>query len=698
VWLVIAEKPSVAMDIARALGRPERKDGYVVSGNYVVTWATGHMLEIDEGIAPRRWRLEDLPVFPREFRYVPIKGKERQLGVISKLLEKAEVVVNCGDAGREGELIIREILRYSGYVGKTLRLWTSEALTKDVVLREFKRLRPSQDFDDLYYSALARQHGDWIVGINLSRLVTLKANNGEVWSVGRVQTPTLALVVKRDLEIESFKPETYYVVLAGFRKDKEFQGILLRNGEEAKLSKEEALKLESSLAKIRRGVVKEVQRERKEEPPPLLHSLTSLQREANVLYGLSAKRTLDIAQSLYEEWKIISYPRTDARHMGDNNRGLVKEVLRKLGREDLVPRVDLVGKRVFDSSKLTDHHAIIPLDRPPDGLPQTHRRIYDLIYRKFVGAFMEDYVYETQRVKIGLGSETFLSEGRRDVYLGWASLYPRKEAPLPELRQGEEVEKLWVRAEERKTKPPPRYTEATLLKEMERLSLGTPATRASIIETLLERGYMMRTSKSLVSTTKGRELVHKLSGSKVISPEMTSEWERTLEEIYTKRKGLRGYEEFVEGIKRFTLQEIDKLKDVQFQVGRTASREMLNYARRISRDLGVRLPGTDLDTVRRFLDEHAQKAKISCKCGGNVVGFSKGWRCKSCGAIVWREIAGKRITFRQAKALFEGKEVKAKGFKSRSGRKFSAVIYLEDGKVKFKFNTNVGPIRGDGKG
>ncbi|MCG3110108.1 Reverse gyrase 1 [Metallosphaera sp. J1] len=678
--LVITEKPSVALDIARALGRPVRRQGYLEVGEYLVTWTYGHLLEIGE-IAPKKWSLEDLPIFPEKFQYTVIKGKEGQFGVVRKLLEGADVVVNCGDAGREGELIVRELLEYVGYRGKVLRLWTSEALTRDVVLREFRRLRPGSQFDSLYYSALARQNGDWIVGINLTRLVTLKAGGGEVWSVGRVQTPTLAMIVRRDREIESFKPEIYYVVLASFEGG--LKGIMTRNGEEARLGREEAERVVKALSGVERGRVERVEQERKEEKPPLLHSLTSLQREANVLFGLSAKRTLDIAQSLYEEWKLVSYPRTDARYLGEGNRELARDILRKLGRSDLVPRVDQVGKRVFDSSKLTDHHAIIPLDRPPENLPSLHRKVYDLVYRKFVGAFLEDYVYELQRVWIRLGQELFLVQGKRNLQLGWMQLYPHEDQPLV-IPRGE-VRKEWVREEERETKPPARFTEASLLREMERLGLGTPATRAGIIETLLERDYVERRGKSLVSTEKGRELVDKLGDSKVVSPDMTAEWERMLEEIYVKGKGERGYQEFLEGIKRFTREEVERLMSRVFKVERRATPEMLRLARSLARDLGVKLTGSGMEEVKRFLDENLPRAKIVCKCGGEVEGFSRGWKCRSCGSVVWREIAGKRITFRQAKALFQGKEVKMRGFRSRKGKRFSATVYLEDGKVKFRF-------------
>ncbi|MCY0850468.1 type IA DNA topoisomerase [Sulfuracidifex metallicus] len=678
--LVITEKPSVAMDIAKSLGKVERKDGYVVAGDYVVTWAYGHLLEIDDSIAPRKWSLEDLPIFPERFKYKVIDGKKSHFSLIKKLLERTDVVVNCGDAGREGELIVREILENVGYKGKTLRLWTSEALTPDVVRREFSSLKPSSQFDDLYFSALARQHSDWIVGINLTRLVTLKAKNKEVWSVGRVQTPTLAMIVKRDREIDEFKPQDYYVVIAKFAKGREeYVGYLLRQsklkGEESnddqgaeftRLNKEEAEEIVKRLSTVKYGKVKEVIKETKREKPPLLHSLTSLQREANSLYGLSAKKTLDIAQRLYEEYKVISYPRTDARYMGESNRGLVISVLKKLGKEELIPRVYKVGKRVFDSSKLTDHHAIIPLDKFENG-NDLEKKVYYLVYRKFVGTFMDDYVYETTRVITCLGGESFVSHGKRNISLGWMSLYEAKENPLPELREGDEVKNADVSSEKRSTKPPAHYTDSSILKEMERLSLGTPATRASILETLLSRGYLTRKGKLLVSTEKGRELIEKLKDSKVTSPEMTGEWEKLLEGIYLQHTGEKGYQEFVSKIKEFVRSELKTLMPKLEDLG----------------DKSEKSEGID----KKEIKVKGIKAPLKCKCGGDVREFYKCWKCSSCKSVVWKTILGKRITERQASLLFQGREVEAKGFISKNGKKFSAKIYLDQGRVKFKFDT-----------
>ncbi len=330
---------------------------------------------------------------------------------------------------------------------------------------------------------------------------------------------------------------------------------------------EEAKKIFEELKKFKEGVIKTVKRRIKKENPPPLHSLTSLQREANRLYGYSAKRVLDLAQSLYEKWKVISYPRTESRYLAEANRPLVVQILKKLGREDLVPEVGKVGKRVFDDSKLTDHHAIIPLEPPPEGLSKEEKRIYDLILRRFLAVFYPPYRYELVEILTEVGGKyLFYSRLRRTLDPGWRILYGLKEekVEIPDLKEGETVKKVSQKLVKETTKPPPRFTEGTLLKEMERLGLGTPATRAQIIETLKGRGYITKKGKSLVPTQKGKELIEKLEGSPLTSPELTSDWERKLEEINLKRLGYEGYKNFLERVKEFTKTEIEKLKEKTF--------------------------------------------------------------------------------------------------------------------------------------
>jgi len=597
--LILTEKPSQGMDFVKALpDRFQRKDGYCEGNKYIVTWAYGHLFEIDtEEIAGKKWKLNALPVFPKFFKYKVIKGTGKQFRIIKSLLKRKDInkVYICGDPGREGELIARLILQQAGWKdwSRVYRFWTSEALTKEVILREIERVKPASQFDSLYYSALARQHADWLVGINGTRAITLKVNDRTVWSLGRVQTPLLYLIVQREKEIENFKPTPYGIVYAVFEKDgKKFKAYLQLKKEEikrlksesrvddedeeenkkdegARLKVETAFKIAKELSREKFGYVIDIKKSKKSEKPPLLHSLTSLQREANRLFGYSAEKVLQVAQDLYEA-KLISYPRTDAQYLAKSSKELVKRVLRKLGKEDLISAVNKVGKRIFDDSKLTDHFALIPMDRfeAKPNFKEEHKKIYDLIWRKFVGAFMPDYVYETTEVMLKLGNYRFLAKGKREIQLGWKELYQndKKEELLPALSLKEAVRVDSVKAEKRKTSPPSRYTEGTLLKKMEKLGLGTPATRASIIETLKKRKYVISSKKSLKPTEKGRELVEKCSGLPILNVEMTSEWEKALEKIYRENRGAAGYDTFISGIKVFTEDLVERIKKIKFKV------------------------------------------------------------------------------------------------------------------------------------
>ena len=344
---------------------------------------------------------------------------------------------------------------------------------------------------------------------------------------------------------------------------------------------EEAKQVLDEIKKIGYGEVISVKKVRQKQPPPPLHSLTSLQREANKEFGFSAQKTLDIAQKLYETYKVISYPRTDSQYLATSNKSLVKEILKKLGKEDLIPKVEKVGKRVFNDAKLTDHHAIIPLEKPPKSLTKDEKAIYDLIWRKFVGAFMEDYIFEITTVVIQVGKYKFGVKGKRDIQLGWKSLYKEKETEikLPDLKKGDRVRLINAKTEKKYTQPPPKYTEAKLLKLMEKLNLGTPATRSSIIETVIKRKYIVRQGKNLTITEKGKELIEKLENSKLVSPELTSQWESGLENIYRKRVGLKGYQFFIEKIKDFVRGEIENLKDVEFIAKVKTARSSKSYKR-----------------------------------------------------------------------------------------------------------------------
>jgi DNA topoisomerase-3 len=495
-----------------------------------------------------------------------IRGKGKQFAVVKKLVKEADEIVIATDAGREGELLARLVLRYAGLKDwkKVKRFWTSLSLTETVVRREFQRLRPVRDFDSLYYAGLARQHGDFIVGTNLTRLATLLFKDKTVWSVGRVQTPVLKLIVDREVERRNFKSTPYAILEGTFGNFK----ATLNTSSLLKVS--DAFKLLSELKKEKKARVVKVERKRKVEPPPLLHSLTTLQREANALYKFSLSKTLWVAQKLYEELKCISYPRTDSQYLGEGNRDLALSILKELleskvlketsslDRKEILERAKKVGKRVFNDAKLTDHHALIPL-APLKGGGKDERRIYHLIARRFVGAFLGNYVYDEVIIKLQLGNYTFTATFKDVIELGWKLLYGEKQNPPPPLKEGDSVTVKSLRVIKKKTQPPPRYTEGSLVETMKKMNLGAPSTRAEIVDTLKERGYVFLSKNSLVPTKKAFRLLELLGSSKVTSPELTGEWEKKLEEIYTRKLGKEGYEKFLEEIKKFVKEEVGRL-------------------------------------------------------------------------------------------------------------------------------------------
>ncbi|HEM55531.1 MAG TPA: type IA DNA topoisomerase [Thermodesulfobium narugense] len=654
--VILAEKPSVGQEIARALGNDiKRNDGYLEVGDYLVTWAVGHLLQIDDSIAPEKWEIATLPILPEKFSYMISKGKEKQFTVVRKLLEKANEVFIGTDAGREGELIARLILIHANWNNwdKTYRIWTSEALTKEVIRREIQAKKPAKQFNSLYRSAIARMHADWIVGINLTRLVTLLAGDKSVWSVGRVQTPVLKLVVDRELEIENFKPEPYWYIKVLFSKDgSDFWGKYFKDNQftfKEKATLEQVIK---DIEEANTGRVVKVDTKEHKKAPPLLFSITTLQMTANKRFGFTAEKTLNIAQVLYEK-KLISYPRTESQHLDEGARGLVKNVLKKLGREDLVSKVDKVGKRVFDNSKLTDHYAIIPLNVPQEELPDDEKKIYETIKNRFIGAFLDDYVYEITTVHIDVNGHMFAAQGKVDKVLGWKELEKDDKdeqetfEALPKLQPNDTVKKLKQELIEDQTKPPSRYTESSLLAKMKELGLGTGATRASIIETLKERFYIKIERKSIIPTDKGITLIKRVGDRDFASPEMTSTWENKLEEI---RNNKVDYKDFIASIKDFTRKEIDQMKNQTFEV--------------------------------------EKKPVCTCRCGGSVFEFRFSYICQSCGLKLSKEIFHRKVAKKDVVKLFEGQEVFMDKLKSKAGNVFKAFVRLEQDGIKLRFKND----------
>jgi len=556
----IAEKPSVAKELADVLGAKTRRDGYFEGNGYQVTWTFGHLCTLKEPADYtdnwKGWNMGSLPMIPPRFgiKLIDDKGIEKQFHIIESIMLKADGIVNCGDAGQEGELIQRWVMQKVGVKCPVKRLWIS-SLTEESIREGFQHLQDQSDFQSLYEAGLCRAIGDWLLGMNATRLYTLKyrnQNNRGVLSIGRVQTPTLSLVVTRQYEIDNFKPEQYWELKTTYR-DVQF------NSTKGKYSdREEAEKLLESIRDLN-FVVQSVTRKEGKDYAPKLFDLTSLQVECNRKYGMSAEDTLKTVQSLYEK-KFTTYPRVDTQYLSDDIYPKCPKILDGL-KDYSEFTTPLAGKklpkskRVFDNSKVTDHHAIIPTGVYPSTLSQYERQVYDLIARRFIAAFYPECQF-AQTVVLGkAGSVEFKTTGREILKPGWRVLFEKEknsekpdddERVLPAFtvdESGPHVPEL----QEKWTQPPKPYTEATLLRAMETAGklvtdeelrdamkengIGRPSTRAAIIETLYKRGYMKKEKKNIFPTATGKELIGLIHEELLKSAELTGIWEKRLREI-----------------------------------------------------------------------------------------------------------------------------------------------------------------------
>jgi DNA topoisomerase III len=722
--LVIAEKPSVGRDLSRALpGAFAKHEGYLESDSHIVTWAVGHLVQLaepDEYDAKyKKWRMADLPIVPERFKLVVRDERSRkQMTVISRMLKRDDVaaVVNACDAGREGELIFAWTYQKAGAKKPVERLWLS-SMTPAAIKQGFGALRSSSEFALLEQAARSRSEADWIVGMNATRAATIRLRSsfdGAV-SLGRVQTPTLAIVARREQEIRAFEPEPYWLVDATFEPRGE--GEAAAGGEAEGRDRGEsgrrydgryhaganprlptAAEAEAIVAAVRGrpGEITKLETSTKKERAPLLYDLTSLQREANTRYGFSARRTLAAAQRLYEDHKALTYPRTNSRFLPTDMIGDLKPTAALVGRHreyaraaayvtglDVLP----IG-RVVNDAKVTDHHAIIPTqaDHRVDKMSDDDRRVYDLVVRRFLAVFHPDAVFENTRVETTVAEHVFRTRGRLLIVPGWRGVYGEgleeratdddegADQQLPKLSQGEDVATLEVAALEKETKPPRRYSDASLLAAMETAGklveddelreamkdsgIGTPATRAAIIERLIDVGYIERDGRSLVCTEKGLSVIRLLDGHALTSPGLTGDWEHRLGRI---ELGEETRERFMHDIATFageTVRELDeKLKS-------------------------ARIPRANLGPCP--------------VCGRDIVENRKGFSCWSrenpgCGFVIWKSKAGKNLTAAVARELIAHArtEKPVTGFKSRSGRTFRARLALmqtEDGKWRVEFD------------
>jgi DNA topoisomerase III len=697
--LIVAEKPSVGRDIAGALGSHRKEKGSLAGDGWTVTWALGHLAELAPpdayGEEYKKWRLESLPILPERFK-VRVSSKTReQFGVVRGLMRDPSVteVVNACDAGREGELIFAYLYGLSGCRKPVLRLWIS-SLTREAIRAGFGSLRDGSSMKPLEDAARSRGEADWTVGMNATRAYSVRfGSRGNVLSVGRVQTPTLKLLVDREREIQEFEPEKFWTVHARFsREGKTYDGVWFENKRNRLPEKETADRIAE---KVRggSGTVRKAQKKTTTEKPPLLYDLTELQRNANARYGFTAERTLRAAQALYEEKKLITYPRTSSRYLSKDMVGGLKRRIEAAGAlpdlspfaEKLLEKEKLpISKRIADDAKVTDHHAIVPTNKEPsDGLPPDAAKVYDLVARRFLAVFFPVARFENTTVVTEVRKETFLSRGRVVLEAGWRALYPegvggRKEKEPPvlppiEVRQEWAVAKVGVK--EGETKPPPRYSESALLGAMETAGklvedeelrqqmkdsgLGTPATRAVTIERLIKVGYVERDKKVLVPTEKGRSLIGLLGDSPLTSAGFTARWEERLARM---EKGAERRPNFMSDINRFTTELVEEVRGMEG--------EKLAVPSRSREPLGA------------------------CpKCGSPVVETKKAYGCSAwkktgCDFAIWKQVSGKRLSESQAKQLLaRGRTGQLKGFKSKAGKPYSAALKLDgEHKVRLEFD------------
>lgn len=589
--LVLAEKPSVGRELARVLGCKRGGEGYLEGDRYVVTWALGHLVTLaDPDVYEKKWEkwdMADLPMLPQNMKLVVIPQTGRQFRVVQGLMKRGDIseLIIATDAGREGELVARWIMQKAGWKKPTKRLWISSQ-TDRAIKEGFAHLRPAADYDNLFRSAQARSEADWLVGLNVTRALTCR-HNAQL-SAGRVQTPTLALIVQREKEIRSFVP-------------KEFWGVRLKAGGFSAVWRDKSnnsrtfdrASAEKIAAACQSGdaVVTQVRKMRRMTPPPAAYDLTELQRDANKKYAYSAKETLNLMQSLYEQHKLLTYPRTDSRYISDDVVPTLTERLRAVMTDSYKPLAQQVlrdrplkTKYLVNNAKVTDHHAIIPTEESPDlwQLTGPERNIYDLVVRRFLAVLLPPCEYEEVDLTLSAGGQTFTASGRIVKTQGWRAAYDRSfglddedadNQTLPDVTQGQRLKITSAQVTSGKTPPPPRYTEATLLTAMEHpqaqvedkalrkileetSGLGTPATRADIIEKLFSAFYIERRGKELVPTSKGQQLVE-LAPQELRSAALTAQWEDRLARI---AKGQERDTKFVEEMRAYATKLVAQVK------------------------------------------------------------------------------------------------------------------------------------------
>ena len=688
---IIAEKPSVARDIARIVGANSKQDGYMEGCGYVVTWAMGHLiaLAMPETYGFSAYKAEDLPIRPNPFQlvvrqvrkdkeYISDSAALKQLKVIRSCFDKTDRIIVATDAGREGELIFRYIYQHLGCRKPFDRLWIS-SLTDKAIREGLSNLKPGSCYDNLYHSAKARSEADWLVGINASRALSIARKGG--YSLGRVQTPTLAMVCRRYIENRDFSSVPYWKLSVHTEKE----GLSIKavgcKDYESEASAQTALAALRSQSQL---TVETVVRKVAGTPPPLLYDLTALQKDANKRHGFSADKTLSIAQSLYEK-KITTYPRTGSRYISEDVFEEVPALLRKIG----MPLSNPLNRHSVDNAKITDHHAIIPTGETPSGLLADEATVYQMVVNRFAEAFSLDSEEEHMQGRFTHGTNIFTWKACRQISLGWKVVQKGKEAEadkkedsdehilssLPNLTEGEVLSLVNADITEHKTKPKPLYTEATLLSAMENAGkevedadskkamaecgIGTPATRANIIETLILRDYIRRDKKAIIPTEKGLAVYEIVKDKKIANAEMTGSWELALAAI---EAGKMPSDKFSQGINSYV--------------------------------------GTICEELLSLSSEQKSYPVYRCpKCGQQSVGiYAKVAKCrhKDCDFHIFREVCGTLLTENYIRDLLTtGRTPILKGLTSKAGKKFNARLVLgEDYTTSFEFENKKGKQRG----
>ena len=670
---ILCEKPSVAASVAAVLGAKERHDGYLSGNGYLVTWAFGHLVQLamPNAYGYTGFRRENLPILPQAFKYIPRQIREdkeyrpdpgvlKQLRIIRELFSRADRLVNFGDAGREGELIFRLIYNYTGCRKPFDRLWIS-SLTDRAIREGLDNLRPGNDYDNLFRAAEARAIADWEIGLNATQALSIAAGQG-IYSLGRVQTPTLMMICCRYLENRDFTPQTYYRLKVSAEKDGTPFAAFSELRYETLPAANAALAAVTATGTV---AVADVQRREVSQDPPLLYDLTALQKEANGRYGFSADKTLSIAQSLYEK-KVLSYPRTGSRYLSDDVFDEIPDRIALLERypafavHATVLKGTSLNRRSVDAGKVTDHHALIITECLPGKLSADERTVYDMVAARLLEAFSARCLKDVITVSFTAGNSVFTAKGTVIKSAGWRAVRDEDDegmAALPPLQPGEAFPLQSAECVEKQTKPRPLHTESTLLSAMEHCGrelqddelrdslkengIGTPATRASIIETLFARGYVRREKKSLVPTDKGLAVYNIVKDKRIADVEMTGQWETALAKI---ESGEMNPDTFRKGIEVYAAQITEELLQVQVSV--------------------------------------ADAEHIPCpKCHfGRILFYLKVAKCSNvdCSLTVFRNKGEKQLTDSQiADLVTKGRTALIKGFRSKEGKTFDAYLTFD---------------------